>query len=341
MNRTDRRALVEAQRPRFAPLALALLSSIASSCGPDTRWKPAFDATAVGWLMNVSGPSPTQLYAVGGAIDRGVVMQFDGARWTQVSLGVEVPLLNWVHASSASDVTVVGMRGTAVRFDGTRWTRQSTPTTETLWGVWGASANDLWAVGGSGQFDGVPTIVHYDGSAWSAVALPTIRRADVHALFKVWGSSARDIYVVGQRGVVLHYDGAAWAELDVGASDDLVSLWGTSANNIVAVGGRGNGIISRWNGAQWRTQSLSPLPGLNGVWMRNATVAHAAGANGELVRIDLRDLRTTEFLGPGSMDFHSVFGDSSGRLTAVGGNLALGGINPTGIAYTRLLAADE
>lgn len=319
----------------------ATLAASANSCGPDTRWKPAFDASAVGWLMNVSGPSPTQLYAVGGAPDRGVVMQFDGTRWTQVALGVEVPLLNWVHASSASDVTVVGNRGTVLRFDGVRWTQQSAPTTEHLWGVWGASASDLWAVGGTGQFDGVPTIVHYDGAAWTSVTLPTIQRANVHAFFKVWGSAANDVYVVGQRGVVLHWNGSAWSELLVGASDDLVSVWGTSANNVVAVGGRGNGIISVWNGAQWRTQSLSPLPGLNGVWMRTPGVVHAVGAHGVLVRIKLSDLSVSEFLGPGSMDFHSVFGDSSGRLTAVGGNLALGGVNPTGVAYTRLLAADE
>lgn len=291
--------------------------------------------------MNVSGPSATQLYAVGGAPDRGVVMQFDGQRWTQAALGVDVPLLNWVHASSVSDVTVVGNRGTVLRFDGTRWSAQTTPTMEHLWGVWGASANDLWAVGGTGQLDGVPTILHYDGAAWTSVALPAIQRANVHAFYKVWGSSASDVYVVGQRGVVVHYDGVAWSELLVGASDDLVSVWGTSASNVVIVGGRGNGIISLWNGSQWRTQSLSPLPGLNGVWMRAPSVAHAAGTNGELVRIDLRDLSVTEFHGPAAMDFHSVFGDASGRLTAVGGNLALGGINASGVAYTRLLAADE
>jgi hypothetical protein len=268
-------------------------------------------------------------------------MQFDGTRWTQVALGVQVPLLNWVHANSATDVTVVGNRGTVLHYDGARWSVQSTPTTEHLWGVWGASANDLWAVGGTGSYDGVATILHYDGTAWTNVALPMIQRANVHAFYKVWGSAANDVYVVGQRGIVLHWDGTTWSELFVGASDDLISVWGTSTNNVVAVGGRGNGIISVWNGSQWRTQSLAPLPGLNGVWLRSPTVAHAAGANGVLVRIDLRDRSVSQFYGPVSMDFHSVFGDASGRLTAVGGNFSLGGINASGIAYTRLLAADE
>ncbi len=291
--------------------------------------------------MNVGGPSATQLYAVGGAPDRGAMMTFDGARWSAVAVASDVALLNWVHASSATDVTVVGNRGVVLRYDGTQWQRQSTPTTEHLWGVWGASANDLWAVGGTGQFDGVPTIIHYDGSAWVNVALPAIQRANVHAFFKVWGSSASDVYVVGQRGVVLHWDGAAWSEALVGASDDLVSVWGTSASNVVAVGGRGNGIISVWNGVEWRTRSLSPLPGLNGVWMRSPSFAHAAGANGTLVRINLRDFSTVSFQGPSAMDFHSVFGDASGSLTAVGGNLAGGGINPVGVAYRRSLAMEE
>jgi hypothetical protein len=325
-----------------ASAAIAALGALtALSCGPDTRWKTAFDATSVGWLMNVAGPSATQLYAVGGAPDRGAMMTFDGTRWSAVAVDADVPLLNWAHASSGTDVTVVGNRGTVLRFDGTRWTRQSTPTTEHLWGVWGASANDLWAVGGTGQFDGVPTILHYDGASWSAVTIPTIQRANVHAFFKVWGSSASDVYVVGQRGVVLRYNGRAWSEALVGASDDLVSVWGTSASNVVAVGGRGNGIISVWNGVEWRTRSLSPLAGLNGVWMREANTVHAVGTNGVLVKINLRDFTYREHLGPASMDFHSVFGDASGRLTAVGGNLAAGGINPTGIAYTRLLSPEE
>lgn len=291
--------------------------------------------------MNVSGPSPDALYAVGGAPDRGAVHRYDGARWSPVSTGIDTPLLNWVHTFSGSDVTVVGNRGTVLHYDGAQWTRQSAPTTEHLWGVWGAAPNDLWAVGGTGQLDGVPTIVHYDGARWTSASVPTLQRADVHAFFKVWGTSARNIYVVGQRGVILHYDGAAWSEQSSGATDDLVSLWGTSADRIVAVGGRGNGIIATFDGASWRARSLSPLPGFNGVWMRTANVAHLAGANGALLRVDLRDFSYEQQQGPTAMDFHSVFGDSSGRLNAVGGNLAEGGVNAKGVAYTRMLASDE
>lgn len=324
-----------------APLCALWILASASACGPDRQWKPSFDARSVGWLMNVAGASPTTLYAVGGAPERGVALQSNGAQWSAVTTGIDAPLLNWVRVASGSDVTVVGNGGTVLHYDGARWSRQSTPTSEHLWGVWGATSDDLWAVGGTGQFDGVPTIVHYDGAQWTSVTVPALMRTDVHALFKIWGTSASNIWVVGQRGALLHYDGRAWSAHDSGATDDLVSLWGTSADRIVAVGGRGNGVLTVFDGTSWRARSLSPLPGFNGVWMRNANIAHVVGANGALVRVDLRDFSIEQQQGPSSMDFHSVYGDSAGRLHAVGGNLALGGVNAQGVMYSRMLASDE
>ena len=54
-------------------LACAFASAIAlGGCGPgpSSGWQPAFDAGAIGWFLNVWGPSADDLYAVGGTPTR-------------------------------------------------------------------------------------------------------------------------------------------------------------------------------------------------------------------------------------------------------------------------------
>lgn len=322
------------------------LLSLALGCTeapPDVAptWSVAFDAGAVGWLMNVWGPSPDALYAVGGRPAEGVAYRYDGRAWTRVELGLTVPLLNWAWGFSRDDITVVGNGGTVIHWDGRAWTRQDTPRRENLWGVWGASPTDLWAVGGSGAADDRPVLLHWDGRAWSDTAIPALQRAGVGAFYKVWGLSSDNVYVVGQRGVVLHRTQGAWREELAGASGDLVSVWGTDASNVLAVGGRANAVVTRWDGARWTARSLDLLPGLNGVWMRTPRAAHVVGANGTAARIDLSTLAVTEETAPTALDLHAVFGDPSGRVTAVGGSLGSAAGPFQGVALTRPLLATE
>jgi hypothetical protein len=69
-------------------------------------------------------------------------------------------------------------------------------TTENLYGVWGSSPSDLFAVGEHG------TILHYDGRGWSAMHSGT---ADY--LLGVWGSGPGDVFAVGSFGTILHHRG--------------------------------------------------------------------------------------------------------------------------------------
>lgn len=333
--------------------SLSLLLSIAAltltGCPPestegpsaDTTWREAFDAKETGWLMNAWGPSSSDLYAVGGAPDKGVVMRFDGTTWAPLALPEGTPLLSWGYGFSPADITFVGNEGTILRYDGKAFAQVPSGTTENLWGVWGASPDDLWAVGGSGQKDGVATLVHYDGAVWAPVALAPFEKANVNALFKVWGTSATNVYVVGQRGTVLHRDETGWKEELVGASDDLISVWGTDPSHVYAVGGRGNGIVSRFDGKEWRTESLAPLPGLNGVFTRAPGVVHAVGITGTIAVIDgdsLAVVKTETW--ETTLDLHATFG-VDGRLFAVGGSLASTKPPHEGLALTRELLPEE
>lgn len=307
----------------------------------DTTWREAFDAKETGWLMNVWGPSGSDLFAVGGAPDEGVIVHFDGKAWAPLELPAGTPLVSWGYGFSKTDITFVGNEGTILHYDGAAFTLVPSGTTENLWGVWGASPDDLWAVGGSGQKESVATLLHYDGAVWGPVALAPFQKANVNALFKVWGTGASNVYVVGQRGTVLHRDESGWKEELVGASDDLISVWGTDPEHVYAVGGRGNGILSRYDGKEWRTQSLAPLPGLNGVFVRSPGVVHAVGITGTIAVIDgdsMEVVKTEAW--DTTLDLHATFA-ADGQLYAVGGSLASTKPPHEGLALTRGLLPEE
>lgn len=326
---------------RSASLCVCLLLACP---GDDARpWQEAFDASEVGWLLSVWGPSPDDLYTVGGqgTPSRGVAWHRGADGWAPLDLGVDVPLLNWVFGFGPDDIFMVGDDGAIVHWDGRAFTRQTSPTDQALWGVWGAARDDVYAVGGDPFPGGAPTVLHYDGAAWSTVDLPDLTRANVFAFFKVWGSGPSDVWVVGQRGAVLHWDGSAWTEVLIGTGEDLISVWGTGPDRIAVVGGRGNGWLFTFDGEEWRGTQPSGMPGFNGVWMRRPDVIHVVGAEGqiaifdfdthEVLRDDYQDTR---------LDFHAIFGDGE-RLTTVGGNFNMPMGPFQGLAYERRLGARD
>lgn len=323
--------------PKFG-FALIVCLALAGCDAPDTTWRQAPEAETLGWGMNVWGPSGDELYVVGGNPERGAVLRERAGEWAPLPVPEDVGLVNWAHGFGDGDVYFVANGGRALRWDGERFEVWETPTTEDLWGIWGVAPDDLWAVGGSGLETSEAVILHFDGEAWSQSALPAFER-DARGLFKVWGTGPDDVYAVGHRGLVLHWDGAAWTEVFVGASDDLVSLWGTGLDHIVIVGGRSNGTVSFWDGETWETRILGPVPGLNGVWMREPGVAHVAGVFGRILKVEVPSFEFEEAPVTDERTFHSIYG-VDGRLIAVGGTIGLP--EPfEGLAYERELAGNE
>lgn len=315
---------------------IALLVLALGSCpGPsDDEWEQAFDASGSGWLLSVWG-EPDDLWAVGGVPDpsTAVIMHRSGGAWTAVDAPPSTPLLNWVYGFG-DELFIAGQAGVVLRRNGESFETMDTPTDQDLWGIWGSSPSDLYAVGGIPFPGGEPTIIHYDGSTWEAIEVPELMRANVFAFFKVWGSGPNDVWVVGQRGAVVHWDGTSWSEELIGASVDMISLWGTGPDRIVVVGGRGNGTFFTYDGSSWQEGEIPlGLPGLNGVWVGESI--HVVGEQGTIYTFDF-DSRTEladESIAT-SLTLHAIFGDGE-RLTSVGGNL----MSPTapfqGIAQVR------
>ncbi|WP_146649232.1 hypothetical protein [Labilithrix luteola] len=113
---------------------------------------------------------------------------------------------------------------------GLQWQNVDSQSSFTLEGIWGSSANDVWAVGDKG------TLRHFTGGArWDIVE--SVTNMPLHA---VWGTAANDIWAVGEAGTILHFDGTEWkpstAAFKLGNKPNLLSVWGSSANDVWIVG---------------------------------------------------------------------------------------------------------
>ena len=285
---------------------------------------------SVGTFLSIWGASVDALYAVGGqtmpeeTLTVGALYRYDGSEWTPEDLPTQTATLNWVYGVGDRRV-VVGDFGTVLWRDGDSgtWNIGNCGTVLPLWGVWGATPDELWAVGGDG-FNKDPVMCRFDGTEWTPYTLP-MPTNESHALFKVWGTGADHIFAVGDNGWILHYNGTEWFEVESGTESDLISLWGRGPDEILAVGGRSTGALARWNGNAWSSVTLDGVPGLNGIWMDAAGNAVVGGTFGTIGRVPAGTMEFAPDDAGTLLALHAVFGltDSieTGPVFAVGGSL--------------------
>ncbi|MEN0063132.1 MAG: vanadium-dependent haloperoxidase [Myxococcota bacterium] len=230
----------------------------------------------------------------------------------------------WVHAWASDDVMLAGNGSTVLHWQGDGFTRMDTPGfgLQTIFGLWGPSSSDVWAVGG---FAGRAAFVwRYDGTAWTEVDLPddipTTPAGELPSLFKVWGRSANDVWIVGGLGTVLHWNGEVLSVVPSGTTADLFTVTGND-DEVVAVGGGGQGVVIRGGRDGFVDETPPGAPLIQAAWMDNRET-WIAGAQGYAARKRGRrdykpvDLGFTEV--PGSI--HAVWSD--GRdVWAVGGDV--------------------
>ena len=162
-------------------------------------------------LHGIWGSSPEDIFAVGYA---GTVLHYDGNDWTSIYLGSQAlsTVLYDVWGSAGNDVYVVGDSGRYVgqntgivyHYNGSMWSQVMLDFSLTglypngaLFGVWGSSDKNVFAVGGDFFGGG---ILNYDGGTWIEMEneVPSF-------LFGIWGSSLTDIYAVGFGYRILHF----------------------------------------------------------------------------------------------------------------------------------------
>jgi photosystem II stability/assembly factor-like uncharacterized protein len=199
--------------------------------------------------------------------------------WSRMESGTTNDLYG-IWGASPDDVFAVGPKGTILHFDGRTWSPMAVDGSPHLLSVWGASGRDVFVVGDEG------VIIHYDGRRWNTMHSGTTKN-----LIAVWGASGRDVFAVGYSGTVLHYDGSAWTPMASGTGEDLYGVWGSSSSHVVAVGGTpmpmpGKGLIVSYDGKTWSPMAIPASPFLFGAWGTSAKDVHAVGVDLAALRWD-------------------------------------------------------
>lgn len=301
-----------------------LLAFAACSCGPEPEpeegWSIVFQDLPAG-LVSVSGTSATDVWAAGGEPDDQsgpYVLHYDGASWKKHATGTHGDLW-WIFPIPGGPVFIGGAGGTIVRYQNGAFEKMTTPGTATVYGIWGTSATDLWAVGGEGG-SSAGFAWRYDGTSWTeAPGFPQELMSTATA-FKVWGRSANDVYIVGSGGLTLHWDGAAFTTDASSTTRALFTVSG-SAHRAAAVGGFSTGVIIENDGSGWKDVTPAGAPQLNGVALTSDDDGYAAGLGLQVYR------RSSAGWASEGIDFrvvgdlHAVWVDPSGGVWAVGGQV--------------------
>ena len=317
--------------------AFAVLGAVstAPACGgggdqPRARWQiVARDLPEA--VLSIAGASDHDVWAVGADQGSGpLVLHYDGIAWTRAATGTRGTLW-WTQSLPGGAVMMAGAQSTILMTtDGLSFQRQHTPglASATVFGLWGASADDVYAVGSAAGRDGF--IWHWDGAAWGELdlpeGLPTTTLGDWPGFFKVWGDGAGRVYVVGGHGVFLRRDGAdPFAIVPTGVDSTLFTVHGTTYGAVI-VGGAGTGNLLEAPLAA-TLRSAAPggvtLPLLQGVAIDAHGHGLASGALGAIFERSSGAWRAvdTGLTLPAIESLHAVWLDPAGGAWTVGGDV--------------------
>ncbi len=315
-------------------LSLGLLACPDQPSTPMSTWSTAASDLDQA-LMAVAGTSSRDVWVVGATRnvqdpDGPLVLHWDGAAWTRHVTGQLFDVW-WVHPFADGTTYFGGAGATILQHEaGTEgFTRMPTPgvAAHTVYGLWGAAPDDVWAVGGVA---GRSCFVwHFDGEAWGEVALPDDLPRDaageIPACLKVFGRGAGDVWVVGGAGLVMRAaaGGGPLSRVETGSTAALFTVHG-GPDGLVAVGGASQGAIFDLSEAGLVDRSPPGAALIQGVHVAPDGAGVAVGVSGAVfARADLgapwRQVATGQAFTAQSL--HAVWQDPDGGVWAVGGNV--------------------
>ena len=211
------------------------------------------------FLLAVWGTDTNNVWAVGGINIPGyptTIIHWNGTEWEPFTFPDGGA--NAIYGFNENDIWVVGEysnRGFIGHYKDGEWTEYRSDyfysrgdTVYALWGVWGASPDDVWAVGYNG------TIVHWDGENWDKVESGTKEH-----IVGISGVSATEIYAVtySNNSSVLLFDGSNWSNIqdEVGIYNTklVTPLFFKNGNGVVV----GRKVVMKKN-TVWQEQTEIP-----------------------------------------------------------------------------------
>lgn len=327
-----------------------------------TAWTFAAIAEGVS-LLSIHGRAADDVYTVGRG---GRMFHYNGTAWSDISQPALTTQDLWgVWVSPAGDVVYATggqVPPVLLRRAGGAWsavTNAGLSSSSSMYGVWGTSANDVYAVGwgyrkrfnGSTWSDvtvpgyatitghhamfgrsgkmliasGGGSVLRYDGS-WSELQDPVFTSQEFYG---TWIDQAGGAYVVGSGGTILYRapGNVTWESEDF---NDTVNgnaaerSWGTSATSVFTVGGYG--VVKRLSAGTW-TETDTPACTLYDVWGTSTNNVFAVGCNGDIFRFN--GTGWVEMTSPTSENLFAIWGSSGTDIYAGGYNRAFLRFNGT------------
>lgn len=328
----------------LAAVGVAALSTLLlGACGDDAPVDPdgGIDAATAPWtmihedlegaLMSIWGASTADVWAVGSDPGDGpMVIHWDGSGWTKLDTGIRGDLW-WVYGFADGPVFMGGKDGHILRYEDGDFTLETTPTPETVFGIWGTSPSDMWAVGGLDGGQSGAFAWRRDGESWVlAPGFPT-ELTDTHGLWKVWGASSTDVWIVGTAAIALHWNGISLEQENLGGGESLFTVH-HAAGRFAAVGGFATGLLFENGGSDWESVGASDLPALSGVCLGEDGAGYAVGGFGAFVEHDGSAWVTAT--GPATAEtLHAIWIDPDGGLWTVGGQVLVFPLGRGLVAY--------
>ncbi|MFT3693607.1 MAG: hypothetical protein QM831_10740 [Kofleriaceae bacterium] len=169
-----------------------------SLCGAETSTcsRLGWNFVALSGAGNVAGFGETSDGTVWLATDNGMYSRNNDGTWHELGFVTDIPLQATGLSAVGDHVFVVGVDprngdGYVQMFDGAAWSSTKVAPGVFMHAIWARAANDVYAVGG------LDTIVHYDGTSWTAVPHTADANREINA---VWGDGS---YVVAAGGSAL------------------------------------------------------------------------------------------------------------------------------------------
>jgi hypothetical protein len=224
---------------------------------------PSPNAANSNILYGVTALAANDVWAVGTSSSpyQAFILHWNGSAWTQVP-GVNpgsINILYGVTAVAANDIWAVGdyvtgsglLQSLIEHWNGSAWTWVPSPNPGTasnlLAGVDAVASNDVWAVGAYADSSVGPfktMAAHWNGTAWSNVAIPNIGSRSNY-LQGITAVAANDVWTVGYYGdtyqtQIQHWNGSFWSVVNTTEpgprKNILYAVSAASASDIWAVG---------------------------------------------------------------------------------------------------------
>jgi hypothetical protein len=298
-------------------------------------------------LLSIWGTDSSNVWTVGSDDGAGpVVLHYDGSSWSRIDTGTTGDLW-WVWGDGEGTVWFSGANGRVVKHDVATGVSEERAIAEpqiTLFGFWGASESDLWAVGGDINLTVGGVVLHSTDGGEKFASAGDVPMFDVsqRMAFKVWGRSSSEVFVVGTNALIMQWDGTTLNNVDPSPlyhSTPLTTVAG-GANEVLAVGGYGNAAVARYADGVWSDDSPPPQKIARefiGVSVRDGVGAVACGVQGSIW------WRTDKGWASGGEsqtlhNFHACWIDPDGDIWAVGGDLS--GFTEGVLAYSGDVVPD-